>query len=189
MSNLREVGLDDRGLDYLREHLEGVNTFCSELLAVVDRTPGETFTFAPADLRGERLYRFGEPGLPARALAELRAERILELLDADADACCIVDDFDARWGDAKLEDSPTAFGVGEEVYHLLTAESGAELIAEVIGQAGRAWHGVAAVCTPPPSDRPGEQSTLEALRTCARSVIEISCTAYDGEGFVAWRRR
>jgi hypothetical protein len=189
MPILRKVSLDDRGLDYVREHLEGVNAFCSELLAVVDRTPGETFTFAPADLKGERLYRFGEPGLPARALAELRAERILELLDADADACCIVDDFDARWGDPELDDSPTAFGVGEEVYHLLTAESGIELIAAVISAADCIWHGVAAVCTPPPSERMGEQSTLEALRSCAGAVIEISCTAYDGEGFVAWRRR
>jgi len=189
MPTLRQIALDDRGLDYVREHLEGVNAFCSELLAVVEQVPGETFTFAPLSVIGERVYRFTEPGLPAFELAELRAERILELLDSDADACCIVDDFDARWGDPALEDSATAFGVGEEVYHLLTAESGIDLIGAVIAEAAAVWHGVAAVCTPPPSEQAGVQSTLEALRTCARSVIEISCTAYDGEGVVVWRRR
>ena len=189
MPTLRQIALDDRGLDYVREHLEGVNAFCSELLAVVEQVAGETFTFAPLSVMGERVYRFTEPGLPAFELAELRAGRILGLLDSDADACCIVDDFDARWGDPALEDSATAFGVGEEVYHLLTAESGIDQIGAVIAEADAVWHGVAAVCTPPPSEQAGVQSTLEALRTCARSVIEISCTAYDGEGFVVWRRR
>jgi len=189
MPTLRQIALDDRGLDYVREHLEGVNAFCSELLAVIEQTPGETFTFAPLSVMGERAYRFGEPGLPAGDLLELRAERVQALLDSDADACCIVDDFDARWGDPALDDSPTAFGVGEEVYHLLNAESGIDLIEQVIADASAVWHGVAAVCTPPPSEQTGAQSTLEALRTCARSVIEISCAAYDGEGFVVWRRR
>ncbi len=95
MPTLRQIGLDDRGLDYVREQLAGVNTLCSELLAVVEETPGETFTFAPLSVMGERLYRFSEPGLPAEELAELRAERIIDLLDADGDACCIIDDVDA----------------------------------------------------------------------------------------------
>jgi hypothetical protein len=189
MPPLRQIALDDRGLDYVREHLAGVNAFCSELLSVIEQVPGETVAFAPPGIMGERAYRFTEPGLPAAELLELRAERILELLDSDADACCIVDDFDARWGDPGLDDSPTAFGVGEEVYHLLNAESGIDLIEQVIDAAGAVWHGVAAVCTPPPLEKADAQSTLEALRVCARSVIEISCAAYDGEGFVVWRRR
>ena len=189
MATLRQIALDDRGLDYVRDHLRGVNAFCSALLEVIEQTPGETFTFAPLSVMGERVYRFTEPGLPEGELAELRAERIQGLLDSDADACCIVDDFDARWGDPGLDDSPTAFGVGEEVYHLLGADSGFEVIEHVIADAGAIWHGVAAVCIPPPAEQAGPQSTLDALLACARSVIEISCTAYDGEGFVVWRRR
>jgi hypothetical protein len=186
---LRQIALDDRGLDYLRAQLEGVNAFCSELLAVVDQVPGDTYTFAPLNVMGERVYRFDEPGLPAAELAGLRAEQILDLLESDADACCIVDDVDAVWGDPALEDSPTAFGVGEEAYHWLTAEDGLEVIEAVVGSAGSVWHGVAAVCTPPPSEQTGQPSALDALLRCARSVIEISCTAYDGEGFLVWRRR
>ena len=189
MPTLRQIALDDRGLDYVREHLEGVNAFCSELLAVIDDTPGEIVTFAPLSIMGERVYRFGEPGLPAEELAELRAERITDLLDGDADACCIVDDVDAVWGDPALDDSPTAFGVGEEVYHLLTAEAGYEAVLEVTEAAASVWHGVAAVCTPPPADDANAPSAMDALVRCARSVMEIYCAAYDGEGFVAWRRR
>jgi hypothetical protein len=189
LPTLRQIALDDRGLDYVREQLEGVNTFCSELLAVIDETPGETFTFAPLSILGERVYRFTEPGLPTEQLLELRAEQIMGLLDSDADACCLIDDVDAIWGDPALEDSPTAFGVGEEVYHLLTADDGFEAIMEVLEGAGSVWHGVAAVSTPPPADEASQPSAMDALIRCARSVIEISCSAYDGQGFVVWRRR
>ena len=189
MPTLRQIALDDRGLDFLRAQLEGVNAFCSELLAVVDEVPGETFTYAPLSVLGERLYRFDEPGLPAADLAELRAEQIQDLLDTDADACCIIDDVDAVWGDPALEDSATAFGVGEEVYHWLTADDGLAVVEETLAAAGSAWHGVAAVCIPPPSEDAGTPSALDALLRCARAAEAISCRAYDGDGFVVWRRR
>ena len=41
MPTLRQIALDDRGLDYVREQLEGVNAFCSELLMVIEQTPGD----------------------------------------------------------------------------------------------------------------------------------------------------
>jgi hypothetical protein len=189
MPTLRQIALDDRGLDYVREQLEGVNVFCSELLAMIEQTAGETFTFAPLSVMGERVYRFTEPGLPAEELAELRTERIMDLLDEDGDACCIIDDVDAVWGDPELDDSPTAFGVGEEVYHLLTADDGFESVLTVVEASASVWHGVAAVCTPPPAEEASPASAMDALVRCARAVIEISCAAYDGEGFVVWRRR
>jgi hypothetical protein len=189
LPTLRQIALDDRGLDFVREQLEGVNALCSALLAVVEQVPGETVTFAPLNILGERVYRFGEPGLPAAELAALRAEQILDLLDSDADACCLIDEVDATWGDPALDDSSTAFGVGEEVYHWLTAEDGLEVIEQTLADAGTVWHGVAAVCTPPPAGGDSAPDAYEALVRCARAAIEISCAAYDGEGFVVWRRR
>jgi len=190
MNTLRKVALDERGLDYVREHLSGVNLFCSALLAVIEQVPGETFTFMPLNVRGERAYRFAEGGLGlGHAAAAVRAERIVNLLDEDADACCIIDDFDRRWGDRGLEDSPTAFGVGDEVYHLLGADSRIDQIAETLLAGDCGWHGVAAVCVPAPIETADDTSALAALGACARTVIELSCTAYDGEGFVVWRRR
>jgi hypothetical protein len=189
MPTLRQIALDDRGLDFLRGQLEGVNAFCSELLAVVDEVPGDVFTYAPLAVLGERAYRFEEPGLPAAELAELRAEQIQDLLDSDADACCIIDDVDAVWGDPALDDSPTAFGVGEEVFHWLTGEDGLAAVEETLATAASAWHGVAAVCTPPPSETDGAPSAQDALLRCARAAMEISCLAYDGDGFLVWKRR
>jgi hypothetical protein len=190
MSATRKVVLDDRGLDYVLEHLSGVNLFCSALAEMVATAPGETWTLMSLDVRGDRAYRFTEGGLELNADASsLRAARIETLLDADADACCIIDDFNARWGDRELEDSPTAFGVGEEVYHLLGAASTAADIAEVLRNTDCVWHGVAAVCVPRPLETADDQSALAALHECARTVVEISCVAYDGEGFVVWRRR
>jgi len=190
MTPLRKVVLDDRGLDYVRDHLSGVNQLCSALLAVVEQTPGETFTFLPTDLRGDRAYRFGEGDLGlGEAAAVLRAQRIAELVDADADACSIIDDFDHVWGEIALEDSPTAFGLDEEVYHLLNGANRVDQIAEVLQQTNCVWHGVAAVCAPRAVETSDDQSALAAVIECARSVIEISCVAYEGEGFVVWRRR
>ena len=190
MTAVRKVVLDDRGLDYVLEHLSGVNLFCSALAEVVTSAPGETWTSMSLDVRGERAYRFSEGGLGLNAsAASLRAARIASLLDADADACCIIDDFNSRWGDHELEDSPTAFGVGEEVYHLLNGASDAADIAQMLQTTDCIWHGVAAVCVPRPLETADDQSALAALHECARTVVEISCTAYDGEGFVVWRRR
>jgi hypothetical protein len=211
---LQWMDLDVRGLDYVREQLKGINTLCNALLAVVDSEDGTTFTLAPIGTPHERLHQFTWGGiLPEnmenahRAMAAPPTGRghlvaVLSLRDEqDAwlaaelakypDGACIVDDVNPVWSDVVTRpyfaNMPHAFGVDEEVYHLITRNEGAGGIANALDQGNALWHGVAAVCAELPivTDR---TSTREEIEKAARTVIAITCRAYDGEGFVCWQR-
>ena len=121
-------------------------------------------------------------------LAVLRATFTLETLDAHPGAICLCDDFNPRWSEEIARSTPHAFGVGEETYHLLTARSGLEVVVDTLRFTDTVWHGVAAVCGQSIHLPPDRNVAPEALADCARSVIQLTCTAYDREGFVAWRR-
>jgi hypothetical protein len=208
VTGLRKFELDARGLAYVRAHLTFVNTLCTALLATVEAEPGTVFTVAPADAGLERLHAFETGGLlranldfsravsapgggslmAVDTLVEVRAERIARLLTTHPGAVCIVDDYNLRWGDELFGAERTAFGVGEEVYHLLDGTEAPDRIADVLADADTLWHGVAAVCRPSRRVTREDLSSAEALQACARTVVEITCTSYDGEGFVGWRR-
>jgi hypothetical protein len=102
---------------------------------------------------------------------------------------CLCDDFNPRWSEQTARANHDAFGVDEETtYHLLTAQSGLEAIADRLRFTDTVWHGAAAVCLKRlhlPLDRNVDP---DALADCALSVVELTCTACDREGFVAWGR-
>jgi hypothetical protein len=201
------VVLDERGFTYVREHLAGVNIFCAALLELVEKSRGETFALAPEGMTFERLHEFEVGGLLAENLdvsrrfslpdmegsfmevASLLTERVARLrsLLREGPSVCIADDFNPKWGDDLLRQTPTAFGVDGEVYHLLTLAENEATFENVIGSSDTIWHGVAAVCRRRPMIRDDRTSTSLELQECARTALEITCSAYDGEGFVGWR--
>ncbi|NEX94906.1 hypothetical protein [Caulobacter sp. 17J65-9] len=207
-AGLERVVLDSRGAAYVRDHLAGVNTLCTELGRVVEGARGEVFTIAPKGAAAERLYAFESGGLllsnldfsratpvagggslmAVDTLVEARAERIMQCLKQHAGSVCVIDDYNPRWGDPLYKKEATAFGVGEEVYHLITGSESLDEIADTLALGDTIWHGVAAVCQPAEPVSKSDLSSPDALRRLARSVIELSCTAYDREGFVNWRR-
>jgi hypothetical protein len=190
-SGLERVVLDDRAAIYVQAHLSGVNAFCSLLLEQVAGEAGEIFTLAPRGAPRERLYQFDRGGLsPANAEAlRLDQARLLRRgVERTSGAVCIVDDFSPTWGDPGSDAEANAFGVGSEVYHLLTADDDAQTFAAVLSSSSEVWHGVAAVCEQAPV-RDGTQTvTPDDLAESAASVLMLTCVAYDGEGFVGWRR-
>ena len=205
----RQVELDERGLDYVLGHLRGVNCLCDGLARVVEKVPGRVFTAIPSHADADGIYNFELGGLlpanldmsqavslgpgrgtltPVAGLAIVRASLILETLVANPRAVCLCDDFNPRWSDDTARSTPDAFGVGEETYHLLTARSGLEVIADTLRFTDTVWHGVAAVCLNPLRIPPDRNVGQDTLANCAQSVVELTCTAYDREGFVTWRR-
>jgi hypothetical protein len=208
--DLREIDLDQRGFDYVLDHLRGVNTLCDALARVVEQHAGRVFTVAPIDTDLARAHAFKAGGLlaenhdlskaialgpgqgslmPVASLHDVRAAMIVASLEARPGAVCICDDFNPRWPDGASADCATAFGVDAETYHLLAADLGVDAIASTLGWSDTIWHGVAAVCRQDLSMPPDRTVTAQLMRQCASSVIELSCTAYDGEGFVVWKRR
>jgi hypothetical protein len=185
---LDRLVLDDRAAIYLQAHLSGVNAFCSLLLEQVTGDAGEIFTLAPRGAPRDRLYDFDSGGLSASPLLE-QAHMLRRDVEAAPGAVCIVDDFDLTWGEPGSDDEANAFGVDDEVYRLLTAEDDVLAFAEVLSATHVRWHGVAAVCGRAP-EIDGTQTASEAsLAEAVETVSLLTCVAYDGEGFVGWKRR
>jgi hypothetical protein len=206
VEHLQKFDLDERGVAYVRQHLSDVNILSYALLEVVEREPGRVWTLAPAGVTPDRLHDFERGGLLAanldfsRAVAVPegrimmaveslhleRAERILNQLRATPGSVCIIDDFNPTWGDGVYEPEPSAFGVGTEVYHLITGQETVDEVADVLSWGDTIWHGAAALCRPVGQVTRASLSDVEALVACARTAVEICCTAYDREGFVVW---
>lgn len=189
------VQLDARGLDYVREHLTGVNLFCTALAETLLTAPGVVFTLAPFGTEPERLHRFSQGGLlPANRSdgpASLKIEQgayLLSLLREEPARICIVDDFNPSWAEVQMGDDARAFGVEDEVYRMLTAEDPPEAFLDALVLSDTIWHGAAAICAAAPELDEDRLATPTALQGAAQTVIALTCTAYDGEGFVAWSR-
>jgi hypothetical protein len=204
---IKTFTLDDRGLQYLRGQLSGVNIFCEALLPLIDKG-GEVFTWAPTDTSTDRLYQFeaggllpsnldfsraidlGEDGklMPVDTMGDEQAVMVQAELRGDSRRICIIDDVNPRWPEPVATREPFAFGVAEEVYHRLTSGATMKEILDTMYSARTLWHAMVAVCDEPLVIDDARTAKAEALRQTARSARAISCLAYDGEGYVAWRR-
>ncbi len=189
------IELDRRATDYVREQLTGVNAFCTALLAVVEHEPGQVFTLAPFGVPPERLHRFTEGGLLAAnvdpSIESLKIEQaayLLSMLRVTPESVCIVDDFDASWDGAQGEADGYAFGSGDEMYRLFDADAPPTAIVEALQAGDTIWHGIAAICAQAPELDEDNNSEIQSLQEAAVSVVALTCTAYDGEGFIVWRR-
>ncbi|HVZ98732.1 MAG TPA: hypothetical protein VG841_00295 [Caulobacterales bacterium] len=208
MTDLEFTDLGADGIEYVRAHLLGANVFCTALLAAVEAAPGKVTTLAPRGAPRERLLRLDEGGLlkaehaPARVVRiadgsalhhvpSLKVEQgayLVSMLRAAPDAICIVDDFNPSWVEVRDDAGPAAFGVNDEVYHLFTSTNAPAEVVQALVDGDTGWHGVAALCTEAPEIDVEREADEETLQRAALSAFVITCSAYDGEGFVIWRR-
>lgn len=209
MARLATRDLGEPGRDYVRSHLGQVNALSAALLRVVEAMPGEAFTLAPENASLERLTQFKCGGLlpenltgagaislpdgstlvPVISLAKEQAKLLHDTMMGASGAVCLVDDVNPRWSERPSYLGPHAFGVGDEVYHLLTHDQTEAECAAALSEGRALWHSVAAVCSVAPRVDSGRNSTASELERSATSALVITCMAYDGEGFVAWRRK
>lgn len=200
------IPLGAGGLDYIKEHLTGVNTLCTALLELVEAAPGEVFTLAPVEATRERMLKFSEGYLlasnsdssraiqleeggvlmPVDSLVAEQAKWLYGLMQASTDVC-IVDDFNPSWDDLR-DRVENAFGYEDQAYRLLSRADNEEALVEALKQSNYLWHGVACVTAYAPELDVDRVVEFDELREAAHNAHAITCTAYDGEGFVAWRR-
>jgi hypothetical protein len=109
-------------------------------------------------------------------------------MQAAPGAVLVVEDWVARWSEDREQVELSAFGVDNEVYHLVSSGAPADEIDKVLRIAHLPWHGVEAVCTTPLTLSDQRECTPDALRRTALSATLFTCSAYDGEGYLAWRK-
>lgn len=208
MEENKLFSLDRRGVQHVRRRLSDMSLLCAALHEVVISEAGETFTLAPSGTPIERLYQFEAGGLLPENLDFSRAAdmgpgqgRMMEIVSLFEEQVarlrsnfvttpglvCIVNDPLLRWRDIPPNEYPAAFAVGEEVYHLLTSDLDGDVLVGALS-AAPFWNQLSAQCLIAPDVNDTRMCSAAELRKCAASVIEIMCDAYDGEGFVVWRR-
>jgi hypothetical protein len=204
---LQTFDLGERGLAHLRQFLIGVNTLCAALSEILES--GDVFTIAPAGTPLERLYAFASGGLlpenldppdvaqlpdcstlaPIIALTNEHVALLHQTMQAAPGALLVVEDCVQNWRLDRERIEPSAFGVEEEVYHLLPSHASSDEIDAMLRIAHLPWHGVEAVCLTPLSLSAQRECTPQSLRRTALSAVLFTCSAYDGEGYLAWRKR
>jgi len=206
MLDHKVVILGSEGLTYVREHLAEVNIFCAALLRALEEHAGEVFTVAPNDATKEQIVAFDQGGLlpedlsgsvrlpdgsilvPVESMIAQQVSLLKGTLATTPGTICIVDDVTPHWSEVSTNGDPTMFGVGEEVYHLLAQGHGDEAFLDALTDGNAIWHGVSAICALSPEIDGDRMCSAAELQRCALSVLMLTCTAYDGEGFVAWRK-
>jgi hypothetical protein len=208
---LKRHALDERARAYVRGQLEVENTLCRSLLGVFDRGGGDFYTVAPEGATNEQLHAFTGGGLypmdwsqavtcadgsvmvPTPYAYDVRARCLFDIVRSDARGFCVTDDYVGSVGvraGQPPEDGglPGTFFLDGETYCLVTAQDDVDTLETALRTGDEIWHGVAAVFLPPQPVTRTSIATPEALAACAEHVREISVTAYDAEGFVAWSR-
>jgi hypothetical protein len=203
---LEYFDVGEPGLAYMRRQFEDARALGAALLEIVDH--GEALTRAPPGTSFDQLYAFEAGGLlpenldMSRAfqleggskmmavvsLFDERLELIQGVMRATPGNICIADDVNPTWPEHRERAEATAFGVGAEVYHIAHAGASLEDIENALVGI-LPWHGITAVCRGPLAISDERECEPDAFRRAALSATLITCSAYDGEGFVAWRKK
>jgi hypothetical protein len=214
VSELEPFKLDARATAYVRSRLDDLKGYapslvdvCTVLEGVMTSHAGSVTTLALRGTHLERLYRFDSGGLlpenldlsratkledgstmmPVASLCDAQREGIVSLVQRDPGLVCLAVDPLPRMGDAGLQLWPTTFLVGDDVYQLFTSETSHDDV-ELALFAAPFWCDLQIISRAVPDVDANRNSTAAELRKCAGAAIELWCSAYDGEGFLRWRR-
>lgn len=196
---LELVRLDERARAYIQEQLDLETVFCKKLAEVVDLSKGDCFTLLPEKVETDRACDFGSGfrpvnrpprgGLvPVVSLIDRQSIEVENFLKSSSRAITIIDDVAAEKSDPAIAGCKNCIFYGTEVCRVLMAPASRQGIREALASGNQIWHGLVALCCPEAELHPASLANPAILETCLASVREIHATAYDGEGFIIWRR-
>lgn len=215
MRPLSTFDLDDRGVAHVRERLTdlcgysspSLEAFCLALRSVIDNEKSRVWTVAPPETRPERLYRFAEGGLlpenldmsravdvggstmmAVESLREEEVARVCATLQKSPDLVGVIVDPMPRRGDPLGANyAQTIFYVDDTLYHLIDGRTPYEAV-DLAMSASPFWSNLVVLSSSTPQIDAQRTTSEDELGRCAAAAVEIQCSAYDGEGFVVWRR-
>ncbi len=209
MSNLKTLALGDEGLDYLRSELSGGGTFAREALGRLPITSGVVTTRLPDNVSPEESIRFATGGkLPTPPPEEWRKvpgatlvpvpstiDDLTKLISehlSTPERVCLLENASASRGDPWLAQPrvPTGYHK-EEVYHWLAGPQPEVAIQQAVRTARSLFAFAGALTSLDDAQEEwveGGDLSLETLQRLADNTLQLFVGAYDGEGFVIWRR-
>ena len=212
MNTTIELSLGEQSLVYIRERLGAGHALSSAVLSGCDLELGSVVTYLPAGISSERAHEFtaggklpapdrstwtalpdGGVAVPIPSTMDRLPRVVHEYLQAGPNRIWLFEDFNASPSDPVMKELRCRFvSFGNEVYYPLDRSSDEESIREAARRAFSfvSFVGVGAKLSPADSERLTRVTELEKadLDRVVPGLDLLSVGAYDGEGFLLWRR-
>jgi hypothetical protein len=212
MNNITELSLSSTSLDYIKEQLSIGHTLCRIIMSTCDLELGSAVTFMPTGVSLERAHEFttggklatpdpsawvplpgGGVAVPTPSTLNILPEKVHKYLQAGTNRVWVFEDFNASPSDPAMKKISSRYvALGNEVYYPLDHNSNEEAIREAADQAYSfvSFVGVGARLSPSDAERLSRVKEIEEsdLQRLVSGVDLLTVGAYDGEGFLLWRR-
>lgn len=207
-----EVSLGRESLDFIREQLSVGHTLSSTILSTCDLELGSVVTFMSAGVSLKQAHEFTTGGklppsdpstwvslpeggfaVPIPSAMDLLPRKVHEYLQAYHNRIWVFEDFNASPSDPVMKQINSRYvALGNEVYYPLDRNSTEEAIREAADQAYSfvSFIGAGASLSPSDAERFSHVKEIEEsdLQRLVSGLDLLSIGAYDGEGFLLWRR-
>ena len=196
-----EHKVSEKGIAYISECLEYGKSLGKQLATLINRESGHITALLPQDVDSKETpdllseYRFRYGGIGSRVGGTLTclAKTVYQFLIEDADHICIIEDTIVLREDGWIEssDAPLLF-LDNDVYWFLSSKHCDNL--ERIQRILSALDGerVTGILTSLPSERKPlrekQDITLKDINEFTERTEMIIIDAFDGEGYLIWRR-
>jgi hypothetical protein len=212
MKGTIELSLGRESLDYIREQLSVGHTLSSTVLSTCDLEPGSVTTFMPDGISLQQAREFTTGGklppadpltwvslpeggiaVPIPSVRDLLPRKVHEYLQAGRDRIWLFEDFNASPSDPVMKQVRCRYvSLGNEVYYPLDHNSDEEAIREAANHAYSfvSFIGAGARLSPAGAERFSRVNEIEEgdLQRLVSGLDLLTVGAYDGEGFLLWRR-
>jgi hypothetical protein len=197
MNGCNEFNVGEPGTTYIRECLECGKSLGEQLLTVLNRECGHVTALVPQDIDFSKMPELTSDfrGYATRVGGTLVCLTKLaqEFLVADSNHICIIEDVIVRREDRGLSslDLPILF-LGSDVYYFLSSKHRNDSVKIRKTLSTLDAQRVTGVMTSWPTWRnpltERQEITLEDVNEFADRAQMIVVDAYDGEGYLIWRR-
>lgn len=186
-----EFDMGTAGCGYLHDTFSQGLTLAKRVLERTDLSAGRVTTWAPSNTPASRLLSWDEGGLvPASLVTKMVVDTITLQMPTITNAVMVAENALAHCSDPIVRQAPVGrFCYGEEVYEYTTALGGRGEVNKALRRADADFSLNAVVASRTASGPVGRAPGLDFLEELASGVCLLLARAYDGEGFVVWRRR
>lgn len=212
MKGTIELPLGKESLGYIKEQLSVGRTLSSTILSTCDLELGSVVTYMPAGVSLEQAHEFTTGGklptsdpsswvslpeggvvVPIPSIMDLLPGEVHEYLQAGTNRVWVFEDFNASPSDPVMKKVRSRYvALGNEVYYPLDRNSDEQAIREAADQAYSfvSFIGVGARLSPLDAERFSRVKEIEEsdLQRLVSGLDLLTVGAYDGEGFLLWRR-
>jgi hypothetical protein len=180
----------EKSLKYINWNFENANALCQSVMECTPFEKGDFSTFLREGLGEEELSQLRR-GHVGGGVKERITEWLLEENQQKDELLTIFDLDDADYKEEKTGGLFSKLGVhfDNEVYYLLSNEDVTKHnIRDCLYESDIIWHSLCIVSKYPYKRNKDQSITKEELEQIAKNAMIILVLAYDGEGYIIWKR-